>query len=525
MLRRAGLLATTFVLLAVAAVPASADSIQRAWAVSCSAPDACTAVGDFFDAQGAQRSLAMRWDGIGWSTQSFPAIAGSADDALTSVACPTATRCFATGWWQAVPASQQTAFVARWNGDPAGGDVGWTMESLPVPPGAPDTWLTSISCASPDACTAVGSASSYAPSTGSQSSPLAYRWDGATWSLQTPVNPAGSPNGYLRGVSCPTESFCTAVGLDTADPRSEPLVETWDGGSWSVQTPATPPGSSIFDLGAVSCTAPDACTAVGGYNDANGWPRTLAERWDGSAWTVQDIPSVQAQNSLNDVSCSSATDCVAVGEGYPAEFASLIEQWDGSAWKIDQIASVPGSTPLEGVSCTAPTACMAAGWAMTDTNGTYPIFEQLVGTDWLDVSRLVDAGSPPPPPPPPPGGSEPPPPPTNPPPPTPPGDPQPPRTGNPLPPTPPGDPNPFPPGDPQPPRAGDPLPSPPGPPPGEPSPPPHPARPHGHGRPQAHAAGCAVAGSARSARARHHRKSHIAACHRRRARVRARSVR
>lgn len=390
-MRRAGPLTATIalVVLAAAAFASSAGAMQRAWAVSCSAADACTAVGDGFAAGGAQRSGAQRWDGTGWATQAFPAIPGAADDALTAVACPTATLCFATGWAQAVPASQQTAFVARWSGSAANPAGSWSFEPLPALPAPWESSLTSISCSAADACTAVGAMDDH--TNGDVARALAYRWSGGTWTLQQPANPSAQID-RLNGVACGTASFCAAVGLTDAGP----LLETWDGGGWSVGAPASPPGGSGYGLRAVSCTAADACTAVGGYTGAGGFPRTLAERWDGRAWTVQDIPSSQAQNALNDVSCSSATACVAVGEGYPLAFESLIERWDGSTWTIDQIVPASGWAPLQGVSCSAPTACIAAGWAVFDDGTTRPVYERFDGASWTDVSSLVSSPPPPP---------------------------------------------------------------------------------------------------------------------------------
>jgi hypothetical protein len=40
-----------------------------------------------------------------------------------------------------------------------------------------------------------------------------------------------------------------------------PLVEVWDGASWTVTPAAQPPGVGQFY--GVSCTAPTTCTAVG----------------------------------------------------------------------------------------------------------------------------------------------------------------------------------------------------------------------------------------------------------------------
>ena len=57
-------------------------------------------------------------------------------------------------------------------------------------------------------------------------------------------------------------------------------------------------------LNAVSCTAANACTAVGGQG--------IALAWNGSVWSSQQTPTASV---LRGVSCTSATVCTAVGPG------------------------------------------------------------------------------------------------------------------------------------------------------------------------------------------------------------------
>ena len=54
---------------------------------------------------------------------------------------------------------------------------------------------------------------------------------------------------------------------------------------WSIERPPAPVGATDTVLQAVSCTSPDACMAVAGPDQRPGI--TLAERWDGSRWTIQ----------------------------------------------------------------------------------------------------------------------------------------------------------------------------------------------------------------------------------------------
>jgi hypothetical protein len=96
----------------------------------------------------------------------------------------------------------------------------------------------------------------------------------------------------------------------------------------------------------VSCASPSAWTAVGHFTDAAQHQYALAERFDGNTWTAQTVPSPPSNATgrpapaLASVSCSSVTDCVAVGyyevpTTLPlvinAVATTLAERWDGTS--------------------------------------------------------------------------------------------------------------------------------------------------------------------------------------------------
>ena len=76
-------------------------------------------------------------------------------------------------------------------------------------------------------------------------------------------------------------------------------------------------------LQGVSCTSATACTAVGDYVNRDGTQVTLAERWNGTSWTIQSTPNPTGAQyagwtaTLQGVSCTSATACTAVGTTPP----------------------------------------------------------------------------------------------------------------------------------------------------------------------------------------------------------------
>ena len=197
------------------------------------------------------------------------------------------------------------------------------------------------------------------------------RWDGTGWAIQPSPNPAGS-SPYLASVSCSTPSACTAVGYSyTDDPNTAGFAERWDGASWSIEPTPQPAGAASSNLTSVSCTSPNACTAVG-HVASGGELEPLIERWDGAGWSIRPSPPAPSApgsngftgNGLTAVSCPSATACTAVGSYNVAGGAvqTLVEEWDGTTWQLEPSANPAGSNDrLSGVSCTSPSACTAVG--------------------------------------------------------------------------------------------------------------------------------------------------------------------
>ena len=102
----------------------------------------------------------------------------------------------------------------------------------------------------------------------------------AGWSIQATPNPVGGSNSILNGGSCTSASACTAVGDYNSGTTGVTLAERWNGSTWSIQTTPNPTGAPVSLLNGVSCASATACTAAGGYNNGTAGV-TLAERWSG----------------------------------------------------------------------------------------------------------------------------------------------------------------------------------------------------------------------------------------------------
>ena len=264
---------------------------------------------------------------------------------------------------------------------------GWAVQPTPGPRGAA---LVAVSCTSPTACIAVG----FNPGSGGSAKAIAERWDGQRWSIQRSPNPRGAVSSRLSGVSCTSAIACTAVGTAVFAHSQAPLVERWNGSTWSIQP--TPPTASTAALAGVSCPSRRFCVAVGFVFISSGDTSTLAERWNGRRWSIQQIPNPKpnpglggpTQNSLAGVSCRSSRFCIAVGVAGAPEISmgsTLAEGWNGSKWSIQQTQNPSELThddALSGVSCTSSSACTAVGTADVGEGVFQPEAQRWNGRRW-----------------------------------------------------------------------------------------------------------------------------------------------
>ena len=200
---------------------------------------------------------------------------------------------------------------------------GWYVATVPGT-GADDVLLGST-CANALQCWAVGITLTNLGGGSSQSaSPLIESWNGTTWTLATPSLPAGDGGG-LFGATCVNGSDCWAVGAVLASGASNPtgtLIEHWDGTGWLAVPSPTPSGPGVAGaiLSSVSCVSASSCFAVGYATDADGHNLTdVTEQWNGSTWNI--VPGAatgQAFDQLLEVQCPSAVNCWAVGNAGPA---------------------------------------------------------------------------------------------------------------------------------------------------------------------------------------------------------------
>ena len=324
--------------------PAGANNAFLA-GVSCPSSSSCLAVGAYGKGNGEFFSLVEHWNGSAWSVEPEAGARSPIASRLLGISCPSSGACFAVG--EAVKnSSNERVLVERFNGS------AWTYVTVPLPKHISSGSLTAISCSSPSACTAIGT---YRVPTNGQSEPLVERWNGINWALEA----APAPRAHVTSitflqVSCSSVTACSAVGQSTTAKGASAYAAQWNGQVWvDEQLPALP-DRNFSRLSGVWCVSGSDCTAVGDAANAAGNDVSLAERWDGSSWTVESTLSLpDRQLLLSSVYCPTPGACTAVGR-------QTIALYGSSGWRV-QPMPVTTTATVSDLSGPSALACLPSG--------------------------------------------------------------------------------------------------------------------------------------------------------------------
>jgi hypothetical protein len=313
-----------------------------------------------------------------WSVTASPHPSGATASELDGVACTNPTNCFAVGNYYTSSGKLRT-LVERMSG------TSWSVIPGASPKGAVTSRLDGVSCPTASFCAAVGTWSN-----GTAQLTLVAHWNGKAWAVAASPNPSvsyGSDN-RLYGVSCASASNCFAVGTAASNGPLRTLVERWDGKKWAIVASPNPKGATHSSLLAVSCAGASNCSATGFWyvrpRADGGTTTTLVERWNGAAASVVTSPNPKnADNStLGGVSCPSLAKCVAVGQ-YEPPGKTLTERLNGQSWSVIPTPNPLGASSsfLDAVSCSSATRCFAAGGFRKAGVGS-TLIERYDGTKW-----------------------------------------------------------------------------------------------------------------------------------------------
>jgi hypothetical protein len=328
------LASTTYRFVASYRLPAGSGGISD---ISCVAANDCVVVGG---------GLARTFDG-----HAAAPIAGLDGDSVNwfSVSCTKVGACMMVG-------VQGNTFVSALRATAASA---WTQTTLASSTHIDYGFLGKVSCASASFCLAVMNYQQHAVENG-----VVYRWDGTQWHRSN-LSPSNSDGFNYDGVSCPAAFQCVATGgrwVGTAHPRFSAFRAVLDGSTWQVANLPESSGTQQYEADQVSCWAVHHCIVDGFVGS-----EFAAWTWSGGAFVA--IPGFALANFefMTNLSCTSASFCVAAGENPPPGNRSLVLLWDGQSWtKIGiHVAALGSATDTKdlgpiGVSCSAAYSCWLA---------------------------------------------------------------------------------------------------------------------------------------------------------------------
>jgi hypothetical protein len=263
------------------------------------------------------RSLIEHWDGSAWTLVQGRNPGGNT--LLASVSAESADDVWASGSTQIH--GRYEPFVEHWDGE--------TWQSTDLPEGLVGR-IVSLSALSSTDVWALG-----ATYVDGASGADVLHWDGSAWSVVHAL-PYAHRQGYeLGSLLTISTTDVWAVGYHVfrdTEPAYVPYVLHWDGSTWSGQDAPAPPGWHDSHFTAVSGTSDDDLWAVGlQTNKPYGPGVPLVEHWDGSAWTVTGLPSLDKRTFFEDVEAIGQDDAWMVGEMHSNK---LTLHWDGTDWSV-----------------------------------------------------------------------------------------------------------------------------------------------------------------------------------------------
>jgi hypothetical protein len=309
-------------------------------------------------AQFGQSVLIEHWNGSTWSLVAGANPGQNGDDSLVAVSADSPNDLWAVGTGP-LPSAQgcalaSNALVEHWNG------IHWTSVAPALPPSPSGVYvpfgLADVAAVAPNDVWIAGGYRTGSSTGYTSIAPTIEHWNGSGWSIVQSPNIATTAG--LEGMAA-SGGTAWAVGQTKATNGAGPtLIEQLTSGQWGTVT-SDSPGTVANQLNAIS--APD-LWAVG--QSAIG---TLAEHWDGQAWSVVPTPNGPlGTNTLNGVVSVSSSNAWAVGEQpvaasglVPPGSTALIEHWDGSTWSI--VAAPAKSQPLSAITADSATDAWAAG--------------------------------------------------------------------------------------------------------------------------------------------------------------------
>ena len=334
------------------------------------------AFGYYFEPDIHAAALALHWNGSKWSVSPSPNF--GTGDSFQAAAGAGGRSMWAVGYYFDAGAGMWP-LALKWNGS------SWKRVGV-----AAKTSLQGMLLAtSADSPTDVWAVGTYSTTLGSR--PMVEHWNGVTWNARAlPVPKRLTANAPPDGIF-PRQSI-SITGVEAlasnnvwvagtwSDPlgfAEAPLVEHWNGTSWSIAT--TPRGFDLvgrvdaYSAGLLSIAAVNArdIWAVG-VLQSGAYDGTYALHWNGAKWYTSIQPRLKVNETgwLDTVAASPAGDLWTGGASLDSMTDALFH-WTGYSWDR---ATVPAHSKIAGMSINAilpltRNDVWAAGSAMAHFDG------------------------------------------------------------------------------------------------------------------------------------------------------------
>ncbi|MDQ6659779.1 MAG: hypothetical protein M3Z24_02295 [Chloroflexota bacterium] len=249
-----------------------------------------------------QHTLIEHWNGTSWAIVASPTpINGGQLSAITALS---ATNIWAVGYGD----NLGRTLIEHWNGNV------WAVVQSPNP-GSGENLLTGLTAISMNDIWAVGIFSN-GIRTIATGEGLVEHWNGTSWSVVQSSNP-GMQGNFLSSIAAISTNDVWAIGSSSQGTKT--LIEHWNGTSW--RTVASPnPGTAENTLSSVVTISTHSIWAVGsaGSTFAGQQSQPVIEHWDGTSWSTFTSPNIGTINtSLSGAGLvPHSTNIWAVGTGF-----------------------------------------------------------------------------------------------------------------------------------------------------------------------------------------------------------------
>ena len=284
---------------------------------------------------------------------------------LQGVDARTSTDAWAVGYVQPVGPGPFVPIALHWNG------TAWSTTAVPAQGNG--TTLYGVSAGQANDAWAVGNF--FLPGYRGGTQAVALHWNGTGWTPTTVPN-----TGILYSVADVAPGNAWAVGGAG--------VKHWDGNAWNDVATPSPNASGVGtgSLIAISARAADDVWAVGSFAVTRHISASFALHFDGVSWKITSMPNATT-TQLQAISAVGPNDAWAVGLVNGSTTQSVAEHWNGKAWTIVPTPTFPAGAYLRSVSGRAGNDVWAAGLTFSgDANVVHTLTMHWNGTTGSTVS-------------------------------------------------------------------------------------------------------------------------------------------